>query len=102
MSRRARTILFAAAAATIAAGLVWAVTGLPASGDYHGVYGLTLQHVALAQRHATNLVSAVTFDYRGFDTLGEEFILFVSATVDATGTVDAVTARAQDALRRNT
>ncbi|MGH2916075.1 MAG: MnhB domain-containing protein, partial [Solirubrobacteraceae bacterium] len=80
MSRRARTILFAAGAAAIAAGLVWAVIGLPASGDYHGVYGLTLQHVALHQRHATDLVSAVTFDYRGFDTLGEEFILFVSAT----------------------
>ena len=59
---------------------MWAFAGLPRSGDYHGVYGLTMQHVALAQRHATDLVSSLTFDYRGFDTLGEEFILFVSAT----------------------
>jgi len=80
MSRRGRTILFGVAALVIGGGLVWAFTGLPRSGDYHGVYGLTMQHVALAQRHATDLVSSLTFDYRGFDTLGEEFILFVSAT----------------------
>ena len=28
------------------------------------------------QRHATDVVNAITYDYRGFDTLGEEFILF--------------------------
>ena len=32
----------------------------------------------VAERHATDLVTAVNFDFRGFDTLGEEFILFVS------------------------
>jgi multicomponent Na+:H+ antiporter subunit B len=30
------------------------------------------------ERHATDAVTAVNFDYRGFDTMGEEFILFVS------------------------
>ena len=80
MSRRARTVLFLAAALVVGGGLVWAFAGLPRSGHYHGVYGLAMQHVALPQRHATDLVSAVTFDYRGFDTLGEEFILFVSAS----------------------
>lgn len=80
MSRRARTTLFLVAALVLGAGLVWAFAGLPRSGNYHGVYGLTMQHVALPQRRATDLVSSVTFDYRGFDTLGEEFILFVSAT----------------------
>jgi multicomponent Na+:H+ antiporter subunit B len=80
VTRRARTTLFAVAALVIGGGLLWAFTGLPRSGDYHGVYGLTMQRVGLAQRHATDLVSSLTFDYRGFDTLGEEFILFVSAT----------------------
>jgi multicomponent Na+:H+ antiporter subunit B len=78
VTRRARTTLFAVAALVIGGGLVWAFTGLPRSGDYHGVYGLTMQRVGLAQRHATDLVSSLTFDYRGFDTLGEEFILFAS------------------------
>jgi len=80
VSRRARKLLFLAAALVVGSGLVWAFAGLPRVGDYHGVYGLTMQHVGLAQRHATDLVSSLTFDYRGFDTLGEEFILFVSAT----------------------
>ncbi len=80
MNRAARRTLFVAAAVVVGGGLVWAFAGLPRSGHYHGIYGLAMQHVALPQRHATDLVSALTFDYRGFDTLGEEFILFVSAT----------------------
>jgi multicomponent Na+:H+ antiporter subunit B len=31
-------------------------------------------------RHATDVVTALNFDIRAFDTLGEEFILFVSVT----------------------
>src|SRR3712207_8535195 len=46
--------------------------------SYDGVYGLLLSHTAAVERHATNVVMAVTFDYRGFDTLGEEFILFAA------------------------
>ncbi len=80
MSRSTRRALFLTAALVLGGGLVWAFAGLPGSGDYHGVYGLTIQHIGLPERHATDLVSALTFDYRGFDTLGEEFILFVSAT----------------------
>ena len=36
--------------------------------------------MAVAQTNATGVVSAVNFEYRGFDTVGEEFILFVAAT----------------------
>jgi len=72
-------VLFLPAVLLLAAGLVWAVTELPAFGHYSGVYGLTLEHVALGQRRATDIVSPVTFDYRGVDTLGEEFILFAAA-----------------------
>jgi multicomponent Na+:H+ antiporter subunit B len=57
---------------------LWGLKGLPDFGRYEGVYGITLNKVAVAQTHATNLVAAVTFDYRGFDTLGEEFILFAA------------------------
>ena len=32
----------------------------------------------LAERHATDFVTALNFDLRAFDTLGEEFILFAS------------------------
>ena len=38
----------------------------------------------MAQTNATGVVSAVNFDYRGFDTLGEEFIFFAAATGVAT------------------
>jgi multicomponent Na+:H+ antiporter subunit B len=62
------------------AALVWAFAGVPDFGDYHGVYGTVLNHAAVAQRHAGNVVAAVVFDYRGLDTLGEEFILFAAAS----------------------
>jgi multicomponent Na+:H+ antiporter subunit B len=80
VTRRGRLLLFLPAAAALACGLVWAFAGLPDFGHYSGIYGLVLEHVGVAERHATNIVSAVTFDYRGFDTLGEEFILFAAAT----------------------
>ena len=79
MSARTRIPLFLVAAAGLAALLGFGVAGLPAFGDYHGPYGLVLNQVALAERHTTNVVAAVVFDYRGFDTLGEELILFAAA-----------------------
>jgi multicomponent Na+:H+ antiporter subunit B len=30
------------------------------------------------ERHATDAVNAINYDYRAFDTLGEEFILFAA------------------------
>jgi multicomponent Na+:H+ antiporter subunit B len=58
--------------------LVWAVTGLHAFGKGISRYGSYTAHHAVPQREATNSVVVVAFDYRGFDTLGEEFILFIS------------------------
>ena len=78
MSARARLPLFLVSAAGLAALLGYGVAGLPAFGDYHGPYGLVLNQVALGQRHTTNVVAAVVFDYRGFDTLGEELMLFAA------------------------
>jgi multicomponent Na+:H+ antiporter subunit B len=74
----ARRRIFLVAAAGLGALLVWGLAGLPDFGDYHGVYGLTLNRVAVGERHATDLVTSINFDYRAFDTLGEEFILFAA------------------------
>jgi multicomponent Na+:H+ antiporter subunit B len=75
---RTRTAVFLGAAAGAAAFLCWGLAGLPAFGHYRGPYGDVVETAAVAQRHVTNTVSAVVFDYRGFDTIGEEFILFAS------------------------
>jgi multicomponent Na+:H+ antiporter subunit B len=37
-----------------------------------------IEGVGVSERHATDLVTALNFDIRAFDTLGEEFILFAS------------------------
>jgi multicomponent Na+:H+ antiporter subunit B len=78
MSRRARLSLFAVAGAGLAAVLVIGFTGLPSFGDYHGVYGQVIDGIGVSARHGTDVITALNFDIRGFDTLGEEFILFTS------------------------
>jgi multicomponent Na+:H+ antiporter subunit B len=78
VSRRVRIGLFAVSAAGLVALLLWAVAGLPDFGHYRGPYGKILNSVALGERHTTNVVATVVFDYRGVDTMGEEFILFAS------------------------
>ncbi|GAA3713769.1 MnhB domain-containing protein [Streptomyces tremellae] len=75
MSRAARLRLLAFGALGVAALLVWAYTGLPHFGQPHHPYGDRAVHAALARRTA-NVVSAVNFDQRAFDTMGEESILF--------------------------
>lgn len=78
MSRRARLCLFALAGPGLLAVLIVGFLGLPAFGDYHGVYGMVVNGVELGERHATDMVTALNFDLRAFDTLGEEFLLFAS------------------------
>jgi multicomponent Na+:H+ antiporter subunit B len=78
VSRGARLGLFAVSGSVLAGLFVWALTGLPSFGDFQGEYGRILNGVAGSERHVTNVVSAVVFDYRGFDTLAEEFILFAA------------------------
>ena len=80
MSQRGRLVVFLPAAAGLLFLLLDALHGLPGFGHYPGPYGYVLNGVAVGQRHATNLVTAVNFDYRAFDTLGEEFILFTATT----------------------
>jgi multicomponent Na+:H+ antiporter subunit B len=79
VTSRQRLWFFAVAAAGLVACYLWAFTGLPGFGDYPGPYGQEILRQAVTQTHATGVVSAVNFEYRGFDTLGEEFILFTAA-----------------------
>ena len=76
---RQRLWLFAFAAAGLVACYLWAFAGLPGFGNYPGPYGPAILKHAIAQTNATGVVSAINFDYRGFDTVGEEFILFTAA-----------------------
>jgi multicomponent Na+:H+ antiporter subunit B len=78
MTRGIRLSLFLVASAGGAALLLWGLAGLPSFGHYHGVYGHLINSRGVAERHATNVVNTTVFDYRGFDTIGEEFILFTA------------------------
>jgi multicomponent Na+:H+ antiporter subunit B len=80
---RARLLLFAVGALGIAAAYVAAIRQMPRVGSYSGVYGEQLNAVAVQERHTTDVVSAVNFDYRAIDTMGEEFILFTSVVAVA-------------------
>ncbi|MGA5820324.1 MnhB domain-containing protein [Kitasatospora sp. NPDC094028] len=77
MSRTTRLRLFLTAAAILAAALIVAAEQLPGFGGAHHPYGERAVAAGLA-RQTANIVSSVNFDQRGFDTLGEESILFGS------------------------
>ena len=78
MSRRTRISVAWVALAGLAVLLVWAYAGLPDFGHYRGPYGFVLDRIATPDRHMANVVNATTYDIRGFDTMGEEFILFAA------------------------
>jgi multicomponent Na+:H+ antiporter subunit B len=78
MTRRMRSVMALAALGVLGAVLVVAVAGLEPFGHYPGPYGDVLAKVVPGERHTGQLVAATVFDYRGFDTLGEEMILFAA------------------------
>jgi multicomponent Na+:H+ antiporter subunit B len=80
VSRRARYVLALVALGALGAALVAAVVDLEPFGHYPGPYGDVIAKVVPGERHTGQLVAALTFDYRGFDTLGEELILFTAAS----------------------
>lgn len=73
-----RVAIMLVACAGLLAYYVWGAVGLPAFGDTVSVTGTTILHAFAGERHTTNAVTTIVFDYRGMDTLGEELILFVS------------------------
>jgi multicomponent Na+:H+ antiporter subunit B len=78
MTRRVRIALLGPALIGLGALFAWAIAGLPAFGDYRGPYGYVLNGIVVPLRHTTNVVMGTTFDVRGVDTMGEEFILYAS------------------------
>jgi len=78
MNASARKILFLLSAAALAWTFFLGYRALPAVGFAHSNYGDTVNAITVPERHITDAVTDVNFDIRGFDTLGEEFILFTS------------------------
>lgn len=80
MTRRGRLLFFLVAAAGLVVTLAAGLGGLPAFGGHISAYAHLINHLAPVQTRVTDVVSAVSFDYRGIDTLFEEFILFSAVT----------------------
>jgi multicomponent Na+:H+ antiporter subunit B len=78
MNRRVRKVLFFAGAALLGWTFFLAYSRLPPLGSVSSRYGDLVNALTVPERHITDAVTAVNFDIRGFDTLGEEFILFTS------------------------
>jgi multicomponent Na+:H+ antiporter subunit B len=73
-----RLALFAVGAAALALFVSRGLGGLPAFGECESAYRDYLNAHAVRERHSQNLPTVINFDYRGIDTIGEEYILFVS------------------------
>jgi multicomponent Na+:H+ antiporter subunit B len=110
MSPTGRLVLFGISAVLLLPMIVAGLHGLPEFGAPRHSYGEAIAQVALEERHVTNLVSAVVFDYRGIDTLGEEFIMFAAVagillllrgSRGRTGMAPALETRAWSARRRS-
>jgi len=78
MNRIARLIVFLLGATGLAALFILAFLRLPGPDDLRNRTADRANALTVPARHTTNAVSTVNFDYRAFDTIGEEFILFVS------------------------
>jgi len=78
VTRAVRRILFLVAGAALAWTFILAYSPMPPLGSVQSRYGDAVNAITVPERHITDAVTAVNFDIRGFDTLGEEFILFTS------------------------
>jgi multicomponent Na+:H+ antiporter subunit B len=78
MNRGLRMGLFLAGALGLGGLFAAAFLHEPGPHDLRDRYRVVTTAPSVDLRQVTDAVSAVNFDFRGFDTLGEEFILFVS------------------------
>jgi multicomponent Na+:H+ antiporter subunit B len=79
MTRRTRIVIFLIGAVGVGGVVIRGMAGLPDFGSFEGRLGKVLTDVAVHERHTTNVVTSIVFDYRGVDTMGEETILFAAA-----------------------
>jgi len=108
MPEATRTRLFLVFGGVFLLLFCYSVMDLPPWGDYRGPYGDVIARVGVYERHATDAVNAINYDYRAFDTLGEEFILFTAVLgvmmllrrEEGTATRDA--GKVKDAMRLST
>lgn len=80
MSPRIRLLIAALATVVLAMGGVVVLRHMPDFGAHPSPYGDAINHSAIVERHVTNMVTAVNFDYRAIDTVGEEFMLIAAVT----------------------
>jgi multicomponent Na+:H+ antiporter subunit B len=80
MTPNLRRIVFAGACCVLLPAAFHIARHMPPFGAHPLPYGDAIDALAPVQRHVSNMVSAVNFDYRGFDTLGEEFMLLCATT----------------------
>jgi multicomponent Na+:H+ antiporter subunit B len=78
-----RRAIFFIGAAGLAVTAVMAARGLSPAGSGKSGYGDVINQITVPERKTTDAVSFVNFDARGFDTMGEEFILFASVAAVA-------------------
>ncbi len=72
--KKLRIFVFFIAAVCFALLFLRSASDLPKFGEYKGPYGDIINARVESERHTPQSVAAITFDYRGFDTLCEEFI----------------------------
>ena len=80
MGARTRLVIFLLACAGLAPAVAALILKMPSFGAHALPYGDLINSSAPRERHVTNAVSAVNFDYRALDTLGEEFMLLGAVT----------------------
>ena len=80
MTRRARPIVAAVAGVLLLAILIVASTDLPRFGSGHSAYADGMIRASIGGRNVSNVVTAIVYDVRGCDSLGEEMILFGSVS----------------------
>jgi multicomponent Na+:H+ antiporter subunit B len=78
MNHRVRFGLFATGALGLAFLFGFAIAGLPNFGTTMSDYARAVTATTVPARHVSEAVGAVTFDFRGIDSLGEELILLVA------------------------
>jgi multicomponent Na+:H+ antiporter subunit B len=78
MTVRTRQVVFLIFGVVVFGLFSWAVLGLVPFGKFEGAYGLLLNAATIPLRHVTNVPTAINYDFRGVDTMGEEYILFAA------------------------